>query len=62
MIKNITWTIDLPMEFPDDWNYEDILFKLNESSWCCSNLISLLEKYHKSVGCLCGIARAEISE
>lgn len=44
-IKTIQWTINLPMDFPLDWDDDMIEFHLNESSWCCSNLINELEKY-----------------
>ena len=41
--KTIQWTINFPMDFPSDWDDDMIEFHLNESSWCCSNLISELE-------------------
>lgn len=41
--KTIQWTINLPMDFPSDWDDDMIEFHLNESNWCCSNLISELE-------------------
>lgn len=37
-----------------------IEFHLNELSWCCSNLISKLEKYDEN-GCICGICEAKSS-
>ena len=46
-IKTIDWHIHLPMDFPTDWDDEMIEFYLNESSWCCDNLIDLLEEYSK---------------
>ena len=39
----IRWTINLPMEFPEDWDKEMVEFHLNDSSWCCSNLIKITE-------------------
>lgn len=57
---NITWTINLPMEFPERWDDNMIRFHLNESSWCCSNLIDLLEKYDEEHGCICGICKADV--
>lgn len=62
--KTITvhWTINLPMEFPEDWDKHMIEFHLNDSSWCCSNLIEMLEEYDKEHGCICGICRAEVKE
>ena len=61
-IKTIQWTINLPMDFPSDWNDDMIEFHLNESSWCCSNLISELEKYDEKNGCICGICEAKVAE
>lgn len=60
--KVIQWTINLPMDFPYDWDDDMIEFHLNESSWCCSNLISELEKYDEKNGCICGICEAKIAE
>ena len=61
-IKTIQWTINLPMDFPSDWDDDMIEFHLNESSWCCSNLISELEKYDEKNGCICGICEAKVAE
>lgn len=60
--KTIQWTINLPMDFPSDWDNDMIEFYLNESSWCCSNLISELEKYDEKNGCICGICEAKVAE
>ena len=60
--KTIQWTINLPMDFPSDWDDDMIEFHLNESSWCCSNLISELEKYDEKNGCICGICEAKVAE
>ena len=60
--KTIQWTINLPMNFPSDWDDDMIEFHLNESSWCCSNLISELEKYDEKNGCICGICEAKAAE
>ena len=57
---DVRWTIDLPMEFPDDWDSDMIYFYLNESSWCCDNLIDLLKKYSKEHGCICNICEAVV--
>lgn len=59
-IKTIDWHISLPMDFPEDWDNEMIEFHLNESSWCCDNLIDLLEKYSKENGCICNICEAKV--
>lgn len=60
--KTIQWTINLPMDFPSDWDDDMIEFHLNESNWCCSNLISKLEKYDEKNGCICGICEAKVAE
>lgn len=61
-IVNIKWEINLPMSFPKEWNDRTIEFHLNDSSWCCSNLISELEKYDKENGCICGICNARVAK
>lgn len=48
------------MNFPADWTDEQILFYLNDSSWCCDNLIEELQKYSKEHGCICDITKAQI--
>lgn len=58
--KLIQWQINLPMNFPADWTDEQILFYLNDSSWCCNNLIEELQKYSKKHGCICDITKAQI--
>ena len=60
--KTIQWTINLPMDFPSNWDDDMIEFHLNESSWCCSNLISELKKYDEKNGCICGICEAKVAE
>nr|DAF71241.1 MAG TPA: hypothetical protein [Caudoviricetes sp.] len=60
--KTIQWTINLPMDFPSDWDDDMIEFHLNESNWCCSNFISELEKYDEKNGCICGICEAKVAE
>ena len=37
-----------------------IEFHLNESSWCCSNLIKELKKYDEENGCICSICEAKV--
>ena len=56
--RTIRITIDLPMEFPKDWDDRLIEFHLNESSWCFDNLIDKLEQYSEEHGCICGICKA----
>ena len=60
--RNVTirWSVDLPMKFPIDWTDEEIEFYLNESSYCRSNLIDLLNKYEEEHTCICNISKAEI--
>jgi len=50
------------MDFPSDWDNEMIEFHLNDSSWCCSNLIDILTEYDKKNGCICSICRAEVED
>ena len=46
--KTIQWTINLPMDFPSDWDDDMIEFHLNESSWCCSiSLVNLKNTMRK---------------
>lgn len=58
--KNIRIVIDLPMDFPVEWDNEMIEFYLNESSYCCDNLIDELEKYGEENGCICGITKCKL--
>ena len=58
--KIIRWTIDLPMEFPIEWSDDQIEFHLNESSWCCGNIIPILEKYaDEHDGCICSLCNVD---
>ena len=56
--RTVRIAIDLPMEFPKDWDDRLIEFHLNESSWCFDNLIDKLEQYSEEHGCICGICKA----
>lgn len=56
----VQFTIDLPMKFPADYTNHDIEFFVNESSWCHSNIIELLEQYDEEYGCLCPICRGKV--
>ena len=60
--KTIQWTINLPMNFPSDWDDDMIEFHLNESNWCCSNLISDLASYDEKNACICGICEAKVAD
>lgn len=53
-------TIKLPMEFPKEWDAKMIEFHLNESSWCFSNIIEVLEEYDEKHGCLCGVCKGKV--
>jgi len=48
-IKNIEIKINLPMDFPEEWGTDEIEFYLNNSSYCCDNLIKLLQDYSKKI-------------
>ena len=61
-IKSVKWVINIPMDFPSDWDDEMIEFHLNESSWCCDNLIDLLKDYSEKHGCICGICEAKVNK
>lgn len=60
--KTIEIKINLPMDFPQEWSKEEILFYLNDSSWCCDNLIPLLREYSDTNGCICGITQCSVLE
>lgn len=53
--RTVRFEIMLPMEFAGDKDDWEINFQLNESSWCMSNLIELLEEYDREHGCICNI-------
>lgn len=59
-LRKVRITIDLPMEFPEEWGDEAINFHLNGSSWCWSNLLNLLYNYASANGCLCNICEGEV--
>ena len=50
MKRSVRFEIILPMEFPDHLDDWDINFSLNESSWCMSNLIDMLQEYEREHG------------
>ena len=58
--RTVRIQIMLPMEFPDDMDDWEINFKLNESSWCWSNLIELLDAYDTENGCICNICEGRV--
>ena len=58
--RTIRITIDLPMEFPASWDNDMIEFHLNNSCYCCDNLIDELSKYSEEHGCICGITKCKV--
>jgi hypothetical protein len=48
-------TVDLCMTYPQSFTAEDIEFHLNESSYCCSNIIDDLQR----ISCICGHTKME---
>lgn len=56
----VQFTIDLPLKFPADYTDDAIEFLVNESSWCCSNIIGFLERYDEEHGCLCEICKGKV--
>lgn len=48
------------MDFPEEWNTNEIEFYLNDSSYCCDNLINLLQDYSKKHGCICNITECKV--
>ncbi len=52
--------IQLPMDFPEDWDDDMINFHLNESSWCCSNFIYELKELEKEYTCICPMCESEV--
>ena len=60
--RTVRIEIDLPMEFPKEWDDKLINFHLNESSWCFSNIIEMLEEYEKQHGCICRICKGKVYE
>ena len=58
--KTIRITIDLPMYFPKDWDNGLIEFHLNDSSYCCDNLIDKLYEYSEEHGCICMITECKV--
>ena len=60
MKKTIRIIINLPMDFPEEWDDEMIEFHLNESSYCCNNIIRDLGKYTEKNGCICSITHCKV--
>ena len=60
MKKTVRIVINLPMDFPEEWDNEMIEFHLNESSYCCDNIIDELSKYAVMNGCICPITHCKV--
>lgn len=60
MKKTVRIVINLPMEFPEEWDNEMIEFHLNESSYCCNNIIRDLGEYTEKNGCICSITHCKV--
>ena len=54
----VAFTVELELHAPVSCSVDEIEFKYNESSWCASNLIGLLEEATKD-DCLCGMLHAK---
>ena len=59
-IRVVKLSINLPMDFPMDWDDDSISFYLNESSSCCDNRIEDLKKYSEKHGCICAITNCHL--
>lgn len=59
-IRVVKLSINLPMQFPADWDDDFILFYLNESSSCCDNRIDDLRRYSDEHGCICAITNCHL--
>ena len=60
MKKTIRIIINLPMDFPEEWDDEMIEFHLNESSYCCNNIIRDISEYTEKNGCICPITHCKV--
>ena len=60
MKKTVRIIINLPMDFPEEWDNEMIEFHLNESSYCCNNIIDELYEYIAKNGCICSITHCKV--
>lgn len=58
--KAIRITINLPMEFPEEWDDEMIEWYLNDGTYCLDNLMNELSCYSKEHGCICQITKCEV--
>lgn len=56
----IKYAITLDEEVPLDWDNSMEELQRNESSWCASNLLDMLNKYDVEHGCICNIVKAEV--
>ena len=58
--KIIRITIDLPMEFPEEWDNDMIEWHLNDGTYCLDNFIDKLSDYSEENGCICEITRCKV--
>lgn len=58
--KTIRITIDLPMDFPSEWDNKMIEFYLNESGYCCNGIVDELENYIEENHCICMITKCKV--
>lgn len=56
---NIDFTIHVVMDVPEFWDESQINCHYNYSSWCASNLLSMLDTREETGRCLCNITDAK---
>lgn len=55
----VLYTIEIVEAVPEYWDQEMLEFHRNDSSWCASNLLTVLEGVKAAHGCLCAYVTAE---
>lgn len=57
----VRFEITMPVDTPHSWTEEDINFHFQDSSWCASNVVEMLQELENSTdnGCLCPYVTAE---
>jgi hypothetical protein len=58
--KTIRIIIDLPMEFPEEWDNDMIEWHLNDGTYCLDGLIDELYDYSEEHGCICPITKCKV--
>lgn len=51
--------VEYEMDMPANWDKNQVEFRLNESSYCASNLLDDLKEFEKENGCLCAFVHYE---